>query len=237
MNKLILKVFDVDYSFIIKNYLSPELWEKKWTLFEYKKFVITLELNSISTYDKKICFKVRITDNSKDGWNNTTYSYVLYSLNVDNLDILKKQINSTILGLMESFENNLYIKFSDAYKEISDLEDDEKDRLRELAKDFLDDNNVSNDDIREVYIDYFVDENLKINDMLNKYIEKSKYNYLTDLYLIFLKSINDEEKYNKVLSNCENENIESILEELKEYEEYMNTEEYEEDMKSNLKDI
>ena len=32
-NELALKVYDIDYSFIIKNYLSPELWEKTWTLF------------------------------------------------------------------------------------------------------------------------------------------------------------------------------------------------------------
>ena len=38
-NLPIIKNFEIDYSFIIKNYLNPELWHKKWNLFIYKNFV------------------------------------------------------------------------------------------------------------------------------------------------------------------------------------------------------
>ena len=30
----VLKVYEIDYSFIIKNYLNPEMWSKTWTLFQ-----------------------------------------------------------------------------------------------------------------------------------------------------------------------------------------------------------
>ena len=45
----IIKVFDVDYSFIIKNYLDPKMWQKEWTLFlleeyeEFKEYIKTEE--------------------------------------------------------------------------------------------------------------------------------------------------------------------------------------------------
>ena len=38
---LIIKAYDIDYSFIIKNYLDPKLWEKEWTLSMYKELVVT----------------------------------------------------------------------------------------------------------------------------------------------------------------------------------------------------
>ena len=53
-----IKNFEIDYSFIIKNYLNPELWHKKWNLFIYKSFVFSLELNSIYVQDEKIYFHV-----------------------------------------------------------------------------------------------------------------------------------------------------------------------------------
>ena len=43
-NKMLaLKVYDVDYSFIIKNYLDEKLWEKEWVIFVYKKFKVNIQ--------------------------------------------------------------------------------------------------------------------------------------------------------------------------------------------------
>ena len=33
---LAIKVYDIDYSFLLKNYLNPEYWNKSWHLFVYK---------------------------------------------------------------------------------------------------------------------------------------------------------------------------------------------------------
>lgn len=46
-NEIALKVYDVDYSFIIKNYLASDLWQKTWTLFVYKNVRVTLDLYKI----------------------------------------------------------------------------------------------------------------------------------------------------------------------------------------------
>ena len=62
MYSIIPRVYDVDYSFIVKNYLNPELWDMKWTLFMYKDFIIYLELYSINCKDKEITFKLYYND-------------------------------------------------------------------------------------------------------------------------------------------------------------------------------
>ena len=43
MNNLVIKRYEVDYSFIIKNYLHESLWNKKWTLFVYKNYTFYLD--------------------------------------------------------------------------------------------------------------------------------------------------------------------------------------------------
>lgn len=60
-NGIVIKKYEVDYSFIIRNYLSPKMWEKVWTLFLYKNFRFTLQINSISVYSTvKITFRISL---------------------------------------------------------------------------------------------------------------------------------------------------------------------------------
>ena len=56
----IIKVYEMDYSFIIKNYLNPKLWDKIWTLFDYGDYVITLNMESIKTIDSVIVFCIKL---------------------------------------------------------------------------------------------------------------------------------------------------------------------------------
>ena len=63
---IILKVYDVDYSFIIKNYLDEKLWNKEWTIFIYKNFHIVLRLSSIDVRNKVIVFEVEIQDGNRE---------------------------------------------------------------------------------------------------------------------------------------------------------------------------
>ena len=60
-----IKVWKMDYSFIIKNYLNPALWQKTWTLFEYKDFVITIKLTKIETENMRIVFRLNLRENSR----------------------------------------------------------------------------------------------------------------------------------------------------------------------------
>ena len=48
-----VKIYSIDYSFIISNYLDKELWKMKWNLFVYKNNVFTLNLHSIDTKNNK----------------------------------------------------------------------------------------------------------------------------------------------------------------------------------------
>ena len=207
-NNLIIKQYDVDYSFIIKNYLDESLWNKKWSLFVYKNYTFYLELYEIQVKNKKICFKISFDD--------LTY-FIFYFKEQSNINILKKQINGAIFSLIEMYEHTL-IRKEKEYQKIEDGKDEEIDLLTEIAEEFLDENNVSNDEIRQAYIDKYVDDNTKTDNYLLNYISIRKYRVLTDLYLVYTKASGDNDRYNNVNKIAKEEpNYNELMEEVNEY--------------------
>lgn len=235
-----LKVYDIDYSFIIKNYLDERLWNKDWTIFIYKKFQIILRLHSIDVKTKVIWFEVEIQDNNEENksyWVKSKRELFKYFLNVENIDILKKSLNHTIFSLMQELEKDAYIKYTDEYNNLEEMRANENEKLEKIANDFLDSEGVTNEDIREAYIGYYVDNNEKVYDLLNEYTNKMKYRLITDFYLIFLQATDDNERIKIIEDRIGKQELQETLEEIKEYEKYMETEEFEEEMERKLEDI
>lgn len=235
-NKMILKAYDIDYSFIIKNYLDQKLWEKEWTLFVYKKFVVTLRLKYIYIYNHKIIFEIKVIDNNKNSWNREYTKVIEYSLNIENINILKKSINTKILCAIEDMEIDGYIEETEEYQKLIEMQNEERERLTKIAEEFLDDNDVENENIREAYIDAYVDNTEKVWGLKLDYEAEKQYKMLPDLYLAFARATNDKELEEKILRN-NIEGKEKLLKEIEELEKYMQTEEYENEMKNNLEEV
>lgn len=235
-----LKVYDIDYSFIIKNYLDERLWNKDWTIFIYKRFQIILRLHSIDVKTKVIWFEVEIQDNNEDNksyWVKSKRELFKYFLNVENIDILKKSLNHTIFSLMQELEKDAYIKYTDEYNNLEEMRANENEKLEKIANDFLDSEGVTNEDIREAYIGYYIDNNEKVYDLLNEYTNKMKYRLITDFYLIFLQATEDNERIKIIEDRIGKQELQETLKEIQEYEKYMETEEFEEEMERKLEDI
>lgn len=246
-NKLpAIKVYDIDYSFIIKNYLNPEMWQKTWTLFQYKTFVVTLQLTSINCQDEKIIFEIKIKDNSEENkysyeWGKNSdkaaNDYAYYSLKINDLNFLKTSIESSVFDAISKLEK-YNIVASEDYQNLKEMYSNEQDYLREIAEDFLDANDVSNEDIRETYIDAYVSNNTKLDGYLERMLEKKQYIIFPDLYLMFANATMNEKtvkKWENILS--ENNNIEELRANILEYLDYMNSEDFENEMNDKLEEI
>lgn len=212
-NEIALKVYDVDYSFIIKNYLAPDLWEKTWTLFVYKNVRVNLQLYQIDVKKPiKIRFKITIQDE-----NFNDYNFVTHDTENSNINVLKRQINGEISRLIEVMEKH-YIRQEDGYKSLQNTYYDEEDRLRDIAKSYLDENGITLEDVRDAYIDKYVSDNSKGYTFMSNYVDGRKYKNKPDLWLIFYKAIKDDKKceeiYKKVSSDIEFNNK---MIEIKEY--------------------
>lgn len=226
-----LKVYNIDYEFIIKNYLSPHLWQKIWTLLQYKEHIITLNLYKIMTKDNEIVFEVKY-----QGFWGT--EYVNYNIANTSIKILKQQINGAMFRIIDRYEESL-IEATEGYKKIEESKWEERNMLKDIARDFLDREGVTNDEIREVYIDRYVDKNETFYQRLSNYKTASKYTILTDLFLIFCEITSDTTRKKAVVQAHGGHTVRLALieSEVQEFMERLNTSEYVEEMECELESI
>lgn len=237
-NEITLKKYDVDYSFIVRNYLSPELWKKTWTLFVYKNVSITLNLSSIDVEDPiTITFRIAI---KTPGYSNSTLKS--HVISASNLKVLKNQINSGIINLITDYEAN-EIKSTNEYKELFNASIIEEERLRDIAENYLDEHSIYIDDVRDAYIDYYVSKNNDGDEYLYNYTQSMKYKKCPDLWLVYAKASDDESLENCIKHALTNDTYCYILKEIKEYVDMLSDEDsdeyndYFEEKESNLESI
>lgn len=223
-----IKQYNIDYDFLISNYLNKELWKKKWNLFVYKDNIFTLSLYYIMTQQDSITFEIK--------YNKLEYvtQTITYFFNNTTLKVLKQQINGAIFRLMEAYDERL-CRNTKGYKDLCDMYDEEKEELRETAKSYLDECGITQEDIREAYIDRYVSDNTRLDIHKANYLNGHKYEQLTDIFIVFTKITNDKNRYNTVIERInDREYIKKIEEQLEEFKEYFGTDEYKEEMTDNL---
>ena len=231
-----IKTWKMDYSFIIKNYLNPALWQKTWTLFEYKDFVVTIKLAKIETEDMRIVFRLNLRDNGRPNtWGDQ--EDVSYSLKSSSIKFLIKSINGAIFRMISYHERNHVLEDLPVYIDAKQQGDIEIEKLTALASEFLDDEGVTNEEIREAYIDKYVDDNKQNNEYIQRLRSAYEYHLLTDFYLVFAESIGDDTKYQTVMNRLEENEIENVLKEISQYKTYIETDDYQEEMKDLLEAI
>ena len=226
-----LKVYEIDYDFIIKNYLDRHLWKKIWTLFVFKEYVFTLNLYRIDTKNNKIEFEVK----TQGDWYT---EYITYDIENTSIKILKQQINGAIFRLIERLEESK-IEDTLGYKEILDAIESERETLREIAKEFLDDNDVTNESIRDAYIDTYVDRNETAYQKREIYKDLMKYTVLTELYLIYCEVTRDTKRKQTILKANENNyaKIAVITSKIEDFIKELESEDYRDNMSYMLEGI
>lgn len=241
-NQLAIKIFKMDYEFLLKNYLNPELWQKEWTLFEFRFYKITMNLYSIYTKNEKIYFEIHICYRNPETYSNWTIEKIIdFSLKIDNIDFLKRKINTAIWDGMQSLESSM-IEKEDEYQDLEEMRSDERERLRDIAEEFLEDNNITHPDIVEAYTDAYVDAYEKVYDMMQEYKSNRKFHVATDFYLTWLNSLEDDSKdkkwrLDKVEESLDQSELLKVQKEISEYQEYLETEEWIDEAKKNLESL
>lgn len=242
MNNLpILKVYSMNYEFLIKNYLDRKMWEMEWVLFEYKQYKVTMNLWSIQTRLEKIMFDIRLHYVTENGYKDYLERNVSFSLKIDDISFLKREINSAIFDLMARLEKSQAIEHTEDYNNLYDMKWNEKNRLTEIAEDFLDSAGVTNDNIRDAYIEAYVNECSVVPKMIDDYVYSRMYLEWPDLYLTWLSCLEDDNMKDTRISHIKDKlsttKYEEIMKEVEEHKKYMQTEEYVYDMQSNLEDV
>ena len=210
-----IKVYEIDYNFIIKNYLDPKLWNKSWTVFVYRDFVFTLKMTHITVTTNTITFEVKLNKH----WESRHFDY---NIENSNINFLKKSLKGTIKRLIGDYEKG-EIRSTEEYSILNQDLLEAEHKLEEIANEFLDNEGVTNKEIREVYIENYVDS-----------LECA---VCTDLYMIFAEATHDMVLKETVQSYLNDDEAEKIQKELKEYCEYVNSDEWLENVKEELENV
>lgn len=224
-----IKVYEIDYEFIIKNYLDPKLWNKSWTVFIYRDYVFTLRMTKIDVINNTITFEVKLNKH----WSSRCFDY---NIENSNISFLKMSLKGTIKRLIGNYEENK-IRDTEEYNELEQKLLEAEARLVEIANEFLDDEGVTNKEIRKAYVENYVDNKSEYWDKLNEYVDSLEYTVCTDLYMIFAEATNDESLKDSVQCYLNDGEAERIQRELKDYCEYVDSEEWLEDVKEELESI
>ena len=223
-----IKQYNIDYSFIVSNYLNKELWKKSWNLFVYKDNVFKLSLYLINTQQDYITFEIT--------YNKLAYATetISYYVNNTTIKVLKQQINGAIFRLMERYDESL-CRNTKGYRDICDMYNNECDELREIAESYLNECGVTQGDIRDAYIDRYVSDNTRCDVHKSNYLYGHKYEQLTDMFIVFTKITDDKNRYNTVVERINDmDYIKKIENDIKEFKDYFETDEYKEEMNDNL---
>lgn len=236
----IIKVFDVDYSFIIKNYLNPELWNKTWTLFQYKDMKVTLNIYSIYTRQNKIMFEVRTHWPDNGEWHCSGYD-ITCSLKIEDITFFKRQINTAIFNSFVDIEKKRYILRTNEYTEMVQIKRQEHNTLEEIASNFLDKNEITNENIRDAYINAYVNEYETMSDKIDDYVSSRIYMEIPDMYLTFLSCLTNDPKTEirtkEIQEKLTEQEFKKIMDEIEEFKEYMETDEYKDEMAEQLEEV
>jgi hypothetical protein len=230
------KVYDIDYSFLIKNYLNQELWHKEWILLCYKQYRFTIALGSINCENDTITFKMRLYG-ADYYYCSSICEYVVYHYKNTSIKILKQQIAGAMIECIKSAEE-YGLKTTSEYEKICECADLEEQKLREIAEQKLDDEGINNTDIRDTYIDIFVSNNSTTDFKKSRYLARMQYKYYSDLYLIVCKSLPDCTRSGEIMDALKSVgNIDDLLQEVDSFMKKMETEEYVDEMTYELEAV
>lgn len=235
-NKMILKVYKMNWDFLLNNYLNPEMWQKTWTLFEYKKFKVTMNIYCIQTSDEKLYLQIKTEYNNTE---NFLYNYAIqligFSLKIDDITFLKRQINSAIFQTIVSIEKD-YIKESEDYDRLNDLMRNEYDKLDNIITDFMDNADITDEDIRHACREAYIEKYAKLPSIMEDYISNNIYRHYTDFYLIWLDTLEDDPKKEIRIKEIKNKlndtELTNVMKQIDEYKKYMETEQFDDEMKT-----
>ena len=213
MNKISTKLVKVDLKTILDNYREPEFWSKTWLIYKRPQFEITMKIEEISIYGNQIIFDVflnttpkftnKYTNKSIAIFENHYFQAACVCIPINNKEftqnIFENLVLSACLKKLKEIEGALTCESSD-YKKADDLENLSRNKLRKIAVNFLNKNNIINVNIRNGYIDSYVNEYAE--DLTSKIFENNYYKLIPEEYLILASYFNNDKKFAEIKEKC-----------------------------------
>lgn len=214
-NSVSTNVVKLDLKTILRNYKKPEFWQKHWVIIDTDFIKMEWYLSSINCAQNKIHSTVKVTHKNfklKNKELNNKWYYLedhdLPVIPIGNKDYkqanFEKALYSTVMLLIEEIERHMIYYYAE-YEAAERAQEEYKEKLRNIANEFLDKEGVTNEDIRDAYIDRYVYDNYDdspIASMRATICDNYKYKVITEAYVYasaWFNNKDDYEKYSNIL--------------------------------------
>ena len=230
-NELSTKLYKLDFKELINNATNRAYWTKKWEIFNYDGMSVEFSLESINIVHNKLNGKIRLNG---DNWRNPE-SLITIPLQESNFN--KEALERELVGKVDSIflqQGCIDLTKTREYEEIEILECELVYRLKDIAIEFLNNNNIYNGDIRDLYIDDYVSNNKK--SYTSDYIDEKKCGTYASHRATFAYIMGFDDKAERIIEEFGKIDLEYILEQVEELKfqlESNNMKEYED----NLEDL
>jgi len=185
---------EIDFDYIVENFLEKELWEKTWRIFNYDNTLVIMNLEQIDVKRKKIIFKLRVDDFEDEDYEITTFS-VPYQKEHRNVTVFKKDLDYSIRLIYDMLDDN-YIRKTKEYKDAIKREDEYKEKLKKRANNILDEDDVTNEEIRRIFVEEYAYEN---SENFTRDVEnKLKWKFMGHVIKTYFSLVGNDEEYEKI---------------------------------------
>lgn len=179
-NKLSTVLTRIDLKDLLNHYTDRALWGKKWTIYDYGNIEVTTEIYSIEVYLNEIKLKVAVHYKGKRnlGWGSNRSDWNWMSVPISHCEYTQEAFERKLYGVAKELLSAIELSFIRAlpdYEAADNYRDEKYERLRDEAKEWLDDKGVTNKSIRDAYTEAFVDANSDdVDKMVNAIAERHK---------------------------------------------------------------
>ncbi len=207
--QLSTNVVRLDLGVILANYNKPAFWKKKWVIYESKALKLVASIDTIDVKNNKIFMTIapgatRYTDKKSGKETSIRYTTVNVLIPIGRDDYTKEKfqndITNSCLRAINIIEAMLIMEYGE-YQNAMKLTKAYRNKLKEIAEGFLDDNNVSNKDIRSAYIETFVD-NSEIPDYSSNILNRYEYTVIPQEYLMCAAFTGAKDIYDVYAEKC-----------------------------------
>ena len=213
-NEVSTKLFKLNFKELVDNATNKAYWTKKWEIFSYDNMSVEFYLESISIVQNKLYGRVKLNGGKFETWRKIE-STITIPLQEDNFN--KIALEKELVGKINSIfleQGCTDLKQTEKYRMLEDLESEFKDRLKEIAENFLDENNIDNDTIRDVYIDDYISNNEK--DYTTGYLNENQNNKYVSHRATFAYIMGFNDKAESIIEMSNEVDCEWILEDAEE---------------------
>lgn len=211
-NELTPTITKLNWKGIIANSTNRNVWNQKWTIFDYGRFKIEFSMSEIYIRNNQLCCRLSpiLYDLDKNNERTESTEYSTYDYSTMGINMAPENFNEYVLNnsllshCLEAIDNVARRKVGNSNQcEIFNNADNENSyNAKKIATEFLDKHDITNEKMRKAYISAYQEQ--MATHFASEYLEKTYPTLFTEERVALCLFLGDEKRVEKIrgLKKC-----------------------------------